>query len=752
MYGIVTLWLFREIVLDLLADLNEPQRQAVTHIEGPLLVLAGAGSGKTRVITRRVAYLVEQGVRPWNVLALTFTNKAAGEMKQRVESMGVPRGATVCTFHALCARLLREFAYEAQLESNFSIYDRDDQIKVVKDAMTALDIPADRIPPGAAHATISRAKNRLITAQTFAEQAQEFYDRKIAKVYSEYQRRLALSNALDFDDLLMKMAAILGQRPDIREALSDRYQFIQIDEYQDTNRAQYIIAHAIAMGHENICATGDPDQSIYAWRGADITNIMEFENDYPSALVVRLEENYRSTQSILSSASGLISHNKMRKDKALWTRRAGGSKVHVLACPDQYAEAREVASKIHALAKGRDYGDIAIFYRVNSLSRVMEEALLRKGIPYRIAKGVEFYNRKEIKDLLAYLRLMVNPADDVSFRRVVNTPARGIGQTTVNRLIAYAQSRGLALMDACEQVEQSPLPAAARRKLGGFADMIRLLRATTFPTVRETMEAVLDRTGLGASLGGKDEDERQALANVNELVSTAEEFDNISEEKTLDAYIQQISLVSDVDHFEGSGGAVSLMTLHAAKGLEFPVVFVIGCEHGLLPFERADDSIDPQDIQDRLEEERRLAFVGMTRAMDELTLSHALTRMLRGRTTPMAPSQFLDEIGTEHVQREESASAPVYHRRSTIRRSGFYEEAVNRERIERMDDFANQVSEAFPPEYEDLRVGSTVRHPIFGAGKVTAISQPWPNTRVEVFFESTGPKTLVLALSRLSVV
>lgn len=736
--------------MDPLADLNEPQRQAVTHIEGPLLVLAGAGSGKTRVITRRIAYLVQQGVAPWNVLALTFTNKAAGEMKQRVEAMGVSRGATVCTFHSLCARLLREFSIESGLGGNFSIYDRDDQVKLVKEAMADLEIPSDRIPPGAVHAAISHAKNRLQTAEMFAEHAQEFFDRKVAQIFIEYQRRLSASNAVDFDDLLMKMASLLGHRNDIRQALSARFRFILIDEYQDTNRAQYIIAHAIAMEHENICATGDPDQSIYAWRGADITNIMEFETDYPRAKVVRLEENYRSTQPILTAASRLIAHNKMRKDKTLWTRREDGANVRVLTCPDQYSEAREVASRISAAKRaGRDYGDIAVFYRVNSLSRVMEEALLRSAIPYRIARGVEFYNRKEIKDLLAYLKLMVNPADDVSFARAVNTPARGIGQTTLKRLADYAASQNTPMMRACEEVLHSPLPAAAAKKLAGFADLIRGLSAATHAGVKNTMEAVLDRSGLGASLGGKDEEDRQALANVNELISSAQEFDASAEEPTLEAYLHQVGLVSDVDHFEGAGGAVSLMTLHAAKGLEFPVVFVVGCEQGLLPFERADESLEPKAVQNRLEEERRLAFVGMTRAMDELTLSHSRSRMIRGQTMPMAPSLYLEEIGKENITFESPFESQTPAIRPMRRASGgFYEDVVQRAAIEEMQEHPEA---AFPPEYEDLQVGSRVRHPSFGDGQVTRVSQQWPNTRVDVFFERGGPKTLVLALSKLRV-
>ncbi|HUT61110.1 MAG TPA: UvrD-helicase domain-containing protein [Phycisphaerae bacterium] len=735
--------------MDPLDGLNDPQKQAVTHVAGPLLVLAGAGSGKTRVITRRVAYLVQQGAAPWNVLAITFTNKAAEEMSARVREVGVPRGATVCTFHSLCARCLREFAAEAGLQTNYSIVDRDDQVRLVKQAMADLDLSADKLSPSAVHAAISRAKNDLSAADAFAEQAADFFSRRVAAVYRRYEQLLESNNSLDFDDLLVRMTHLMRDRPEVRRLLADRYQYILIDEYQDTNRAQYFIAHGIALEHENICATGDPDQSIYAWRGADIKNILEFESDYPHAKVIRLDENYRSTAPILHAASNLIAHNRMRKDKTLWTRRAGGSHVRVLVCDDEHAEARELARRVElGREAGRPCSDMAVFYRVNSLSRVVEDTFVAAGIPYRIARGIEFYNRKEIKDVLAYLKLMVNPADDLSCLRAVNTPHRGIGQTTVRRLGAMAAGAGASLLDACRRGDQAGLGASAVRKVAAFAEMIDSLAASQHATVKDTVEDVVHRSGLADALRGADSQDSRPWYNVEELISAAAEYDKAAG-GTLAEYLQRVSLVSDADHFEGAGGAVTLMTLHAAKGLEFPVVFIIGCEQGLLPFERADESVGRVSADARLEEERRLAFVGMTRAKDELTLMHARQRMIRGRTTPQAPSPFLNQIGRTQVAVEDLTTAAP--RRPTRRRersaAGFYADVSERAAIEAAEDAAMN----FPPEYEYLKAGSVVRHKLFGLGTVIALRQRWPQTRAEILFEDCGKKVIVLARAGVEI-
>ncbi len=738
-------------MVDLLSDLNESQRQAVTCVNGPLLVVAGAGSGKTRVITRRVGYMVEQGIAPWHILAITFTNKAAGEMRQRVASLGMTSGATVCTFHSLCVRLLREFADPAGLSRNFSIYDSDDQLRCIKRAMEASEVPTSNVPPGAIHSTISRAKNALQDAPTFAAAAKEFFDKTVAKVYRQYERLLAESKALDFDDLLMRMAFLLRDHPEVRQELAQRYTHILIDEYQDTNHAQYVIAHGIAMEHENICATGDPDQSIYAWRGADIRNIMEFEADYPNAQVVRLEHNYRSTAPILQAASNLISHNRQRKHKQLIAVREGGADVQIVRLFDEKAEADEVGRTVMRLkSEGLAYSDMAIFYRVNALSRVLEEALRRHGIAYQIARGVEFYNRAEIKDVLAYLRLLSNPFDAVSCRRVINVPARGIGATTLGRLEAAAESRGISLLEACSAPEQAGLGSGAAGKVKVFAELIKRLTAAPVKSIREVIEQVIKQAGIEEYLK-KDEQEKQAWENVQELVSSAKEFDEENEHATLADYLQQVSLVADIDSLDPAAGAVTLMSLHAAKGLEFPVVFVVGCEDGLLPFQRANGQ--PADI----EEERRLAFVGMTRARDRLFLTSAQYRNIRGMQTRQVESSFLNEIGSDGVTRLDKApQGPALRHRpmdvDTFNRGvkrhadGFFEEVDQRAAIEAIEAIEER---HISSRFAGIRIGRRVRHPIFGIGVVQQVHGQGDEARAVVEFPQLGCKTLILAYARL---
>ena len=576
--------------MDLLSDLNESQRQAVTHIDGPLLVLAGAGSGKTRVITRRVAHLIRQGVAPWQVLAITFTNKAAREMAERIAALDAPPGATACTFHSLCARLLREFAGECDLSPRYSIYDDADQKRLVKRVMTAAGLDAATINPAAALSAISHAKMRLQRADAYADQAATFGQRQLAKVYAAYERALHAANALDFDDLLMRMAFLLRDRPDVRQLLSQRYRYVLIDEYQDTNHAQYIIAHGIALDHENICATGDPDQSIYSWRGADVANILEFERDYTNATVIRLETNYRSTASILAAADRLIACNRRRKEKKLIPSRSLGEAVTVVATLDEHAEAAEIVQRIRAaVEKGRRHDDIALFYRLNSLSRVMEDALRKSATPYRIARGVAFYGRKEIKDVLAYLKLLHNPLDDVACERIINVPARGIGATTLRRLRAWGASSQLSLLEAVGRIDEVPsVGAAARKRVAAFGELIGRVGECIDAPVRQILEAVLDATGMERALRTAGGEDQMELANVQELVTSADEFDRENPDAGLSEYLNQVALVSDIDRFEGSTGAVTLMTLHAAKGLEFPVVMMIGCEDAILPFQRMD--------------------------------------------------------------------------------------------------------------------------------------------------------------------
>jgi len=740
--------------LDLLSDLNPAQRRAVTHVDGPLLVLAGAGSGKTRVITRRVAYLIDQGVPPWQILAITFTNKAAGEMAQRIAALGVPRGATVCTFHSLCARLLREFAAEADLPRSFSIYDADDQLRCVKEAMKHLEISTSNFAPGAVHAAISRAKNELLDAAAYARKHSDFFQRVVARVFAQYERMLAENRALDFDDLLLRTAFLLRDHPEVRQQLGQRYVYVLVDEYQDTNHAQYVIAHGIALDHENICVTGDPDQSIYAWRGADVRNILEFESDYPNAVVVRLERNYRSRAPILLTASRLIAYNRRRKPKNLLPTRPGGEDVHVIRLENEHAEAAEVASIVASLrAEGVPYRDMAVFYRVNALSRVLEGAFRSAGIAYQIARGVEFYSRKEIKDVLAYLRVLVNGDDDLSCRRIINVPARGIGATTVNRLAAAAQARGISLLAACRDPEACGLGRGAAGKVRAFAALIEeLTELSERASVREITEAVMARSGLEADLRRRDE-EHQALRNVEELVTSAAEFDQQHPEGGLVEYLYQVSLVSDIDSVDPQAGAVTFMTLHAAKGLEFPVVFIIGCEEGLLPFERGDANGPGRRRPADIEEERRLAFVGMTRAKDRLYLTSARYRRIRGQRTRQVESKFLTEIGNESVWRidnslpEPRARQPRMSLEEFSRRGGrgsFYEEVDQRAMIEALEQ-----AELIPAEFAGIRPGRRVRHRRFGPGSVLEVSFDGARTRAVVRFDRAGRKTLILEHAHL---
>ena len=753
---------------DLLSGLNEPQRRGVTHVDGPLLVLAGAGSGKTRVITRRVAYLVSQGISPHHILAITFTNTAAGEMQQRVDALAVPRGATLCTFHSLCARLLREFADEARLDGNYSIYDRDDQLKLAKDVVKKLNVPAEKFTPARVLTAISNAKNEMKTPSGFAAEAPDTpYGRRMADLYAAYQKTLEDNNALDFDDLLLRMAFLLRDRPDVRELLGERYRYILIDEYQDTNHAQYILAHGIAMRHENVCVTGDPDQSIYAWRGANIRNILEFEADYPNAVVIRLEENYRSTAPILAAASRLISHNTQRKAKALWTRREGGSNVRVMLCDDEHAEARQVARLIEARrSAGGRHDEAAVFYRVNSLSRVLEEEFRRAGLAYRIARGTEFYNRKEVKDALAYLRLLANPADDLSCLRILNVPTRGIGATTAGRLVEAAEARGQSLLETCRDPQTAGLKSAPAKKASAFAAMIDSLASRLDRPVKKVVRDVLAETGLRESLLDEGEEDSPASRNVDEVVSTAAEFDQANPDARLADFLHQVALVSDVDRFEGAGGAVTFMTLHAAKGLEFPAVFVVGCELGLLPMVRQPDNArlalsGASSRPDKeMEEERRLAFVGMTRAKNELTLTCARRRRVRGVRMPQTASPFLDEIAGECVSVEDRTTEPTagYVARRH-RRGGFYDDVDERAAIEQAETTRRRLAgrgesadaPAPPDEYERLVVNSRIAHPKFGPGKVLRLRNPWPETRADILFDRLGRKTIVLRHTRLEV-
>lgn len=630
-------------------DLNPAQFEAVHHRDGPLLVLAGPGSGKTRVITRRIAHLIESGVWASRILAITFTNKAASEMQTRVERLLPGNRVWVSTFHRLCARLLRRFAPTVGLQPNFSILDTSDQAAVMRDVLADLNVDAKHYTPGKLLHRIGQAKQRLQTPEMFARNVTEgrggFLDTVVSQVYSAYEQTLLKSNSVDFDDLLLHVCRLLSDNEEIRAELDERFRYVLVDEYQDTNLAQYQIVRALSHDFPNLCATGDPDQSIYGWRGAEIGNILRFEQDFPDARVVRLEQNYRSTPEILRAADSLIANNVRRKAKTLFTDNPSGSPVELLAFDDQLHEADGLALHIRQLVEeeGRAWSDFAIFYRINALSRTLELALSRHRIPYQVAAGVAFYERAEVKDVVAYLRLVHNPADRAAFQRIVNVPVRGIGKQTVGKIVAWADRQGISPLEAARRAADFPgLSRRAVVALQRFAALIDEFSAGAYGGVAGLIEAVLNRTGYGAEWkDSRNETELQRAANVEELKSAAAQFDaEHPDDASLEGFLETASLVSDVDEIDENAGQVTLMTLHAAKGLEFPVVFILAVEDGLLPHERSLRENDPREV----EEERRLMFVGVTRAKERLYLTRTFLREFRGKRNLSVPSRFLGEL------------------------------------------------------------------------------------------------------------
>lgn len=631
------------------SDLNPAQSEAVHHRDGPLLVLAGPGSGKTRVITRRIAHLIESGVWASRILAITFTNKAASEMQTRVERLLPGNRVWVSTFHRLCARLLRRFAPTVGLQPNFSILDTSDQAHVMRDVLTNLDVDSKHFTPGKLLHRIGQAKQRLQSAEMFAREVADgrgsFLDTVLTQVYTAYEQTLLRSNAVDFDDLLLHVCRLLTDNEEIRAELDERFRYILVDEYQDTNLAQYQIVRALSHDYPNLCATGDPDQSIYGWRGAEIGNILRFEQDFPDARVVKLEQNYRSTPEILRAADSLIAHNVRRKSKTLFTDNPSGSPVELLTFDDQHHEADGLALHIRQLVEeeGRAWSDFAIFYRINALSRGLELALSRHRVPYQVAAGVAFYERAEVKDVVAYLRLIHNPADRAAFQRVVNVPVRGIGKQTIGKIVSWADRQGISPLEAARRASEFPgLTRRAVVALQRFAALIDEFAGAAYGGVAGLIEAVIHRTGYGAEWkDSRAETELQRAANVEELKSAAAQYDaEHPDDASLEGFLETASLVSDVDEIDENAGQVTLMTLHAAKGLEFPVVFILAVEDGLLPHERSLRENDPKEV----EEERRLLFVGVTRAKERLFLTRTFLREFRGNRNLSVPSRFLNEM------------------------------------------------------------------------------------------------------------
>ncbi|MGG3284285.1 DNA helicase PcrA [Paenibacillus solani] len=631
--------------------LNPQQRQAVEATDGPLLIMAGAGSGKTRVLTHRIAYLIAtRKAAPWSILAITFTNKAAREMQERVSKLVGREGQDiwVSTFHSMCVRILRKDIERIGFTSNFSILDSTDQLSVIRNVMKHQNIDPKKFEPKAIQAAMSAAKNELISPQQYEQKAGDYFESLVAKVYTEYQKRLKSNNSLDFDDLIMTTIQLFKEVPEVLDFYQRKFQYIHVDEYQDTNRAQYMLCRMLADSHHRICVVGDSDQSIYRWRGADITNILNFEEDYPEAKTILLEQNYRSTSNILNAANNVIGLNTGRKPKNLWTEQGEGEKIKVFRGDSEHDEGYFVTSEISKNVKaGKSYQDHAILYRTNAQSRVIEEILIKSDIPYQIVGGIKFYDRKEIKDMLAYLRLISNPDDDISLTRIINVPKRSIGDTTVGKLAAAAAERGISIFRVLEIVDDLGFAGRTRNALVSFYDMIAALsRMVEFLSVTELTEKMLEMSEYRIELHNENTIEsRSRLENIDEFLSVTQEFEKNNEDKSLVSFLTDLALIADIDSMnddeEDRDDAVVLMTMHSAKGLEFPVVFIIGMEEGVFPHSRA--FMDNEE----LEEERRLAYVGITRAEKQLFLSCARMRTLFGRTTANQPSRFLDEIPEE---------------------------------------------------------------------------------------------------------
>jgi DNA helicase-2/ATP-dependent DNA helicase PcrA len=677
-----------------LADLNPAQREAVLATEGPVLVVAGAGSGKTRVLTHRIAHLVTAcGVKPQEILAITFTNKAAGEMKERLEGIlgDVAQRMWVMTSHAACGRILRREAPRLGYRSNFTIYDQADQVRLVKQCLEELDRDPKRFVPRGIHAQISNAKNQLIGPEEYKSRVASFYDQTVADVYGLYQRRLHASNAVDFDDLLMLTVEVLERFPEARTRWQKAFRYVLVDEYQDTNHAQYRLLQLLAGEHRNVFAVGDPDQSIYAFRGADIRNILEFERDFGGAKQIALEQNYRSTNSVLRAANAVIANNRERKPKSLWSELGEGDPVRAIEVEDEHAEARFVAAEVASLVdEGWSGSEIAVFYRTNAQSRVLEDVLVRQEIPYQVIGGPKFYERAEIKDAMAYLQVIDNPFDAVSLTRIANRPRRGIGDASLARLQTFADAQGISLWEALERAEEAGVGAAPLKAVERFRTLMQSSMAGALElSVPEVLERVLERSGYLEALEAERTVEAQGrIENLLELVGVAREYQERAEEPTLSEFLQQLSLYSDQDDLSAERSLVTLMTLHNAKGLEFRAVFLIGMEEGVFPHSR---SLEEQG----LEEERRLAYVGLTRAKERLTLTHAASRSLWGSRGYNLPSRFLDELPQDEIERERLRPASW---------SGYGAPTVSVRR-----------------DQPDLSTGDSVRHSTLGEGVVTRI-------------------------------
>ncbi|MBO9131263.1 DNA helicase PcrA [Bacillus sp. 165] len=728
----------------LLSGLNPPQQEAVRTTDGPLLLMAGAGSGKTRVLTHRIAYLLsEKDVAPWNVLAITFTNKAAREMRERIDKLVGPEANDIwiSTFHSMCVRILRRDIDRLGVNRNFTILDDSDQLTVIKNILKERNVDTKKFDPRALLSSISNLKNELVTPEEFTKKIQpgDPFEGMVSEVYQEYQKRLLKNHALDFDDLIMTTIQLFKRVPEVLEFYQRKFQYIHVDEYQDTNRAQYLLVKMMAERFKNLCVVGDSDQSIYRWRGADIANILSFEKDYPNAKVILLEQNYRSTQSILDAANAVIENNVNRKPKNLWTNNPPGQKISYYRAGTEQEEAYFVAKKIKefTVESSRDYSDIAVLYRTNAQSRVVEEIFLKSNIPYKIVGGTKFYDRKEIKDILAYLRLIANPDDEISFARIINVPKRGVGASSIDKIRNYGAQNDLALTETLEQIDFVGLSGKITAAIVKFHNQLNnWVNMQEYLSVTELVEEVLDKTGYRDMLKNERSIEAEArLENINEFLSVTQNFESQSEDKSLVAFLTDLALVADInraDEDEEEKSEVVLMTMHSAKGLEFPVVFILGLEEGIFPHTRS--LFDETEM----EEERRLAYVGITRAEEELYLTNAQMRTLFGRTNINSESRFLAEI-PEHL-------LELLHQKPPIRKA-VPTASMNRGSMLR------SVQKTTGGEQMGWKVGDKATHKVWGIGTVVSVKGEGDAMELDIAFPSPiGIKRLLAKFAPITKV
>ena len=731
---------------ELLNGMNPRQKEAVLHTDGPLLLMAGAGSGKTRVLTHRIAYLIEEKeVNPWNILAITFTNKAAKEMKERVNAILASGGEDVwvSTFHSMCVRILRRDVDFIGYNRNFTIIDSSEQLTLMKRILKELNIDPKKYDPRSILGTISQAKNSLQTPQDFAKMQGSYYEEIAAKCYAAYQKELQYNQCMDFDDLIMNTIRLFEEHPDSLTYYQNKFHYIHVDEYQDTNHAQYTLVNLLAGRFRNLCVVGDADQSIYGWRGADMQNILDFEKDYPDAAVILLEQNYRSTKNILSAANQVIENNSNRKPKNLWTENKEGNKITYYRADNERDETRFIVDRMQEEIRSnhRNYGDFAILYRTNAQSRVMEETLLKANIPYKMVGGHKFYDRKEIKDILAYLNVLANPQDSISFERIVNSPKRGIGPGSIEKLRSFASLHEWPLLEAAQNVDLANIGGKAGQQLGAFGEMIQeVTQMIPYLTVTELTKEVLDRSGYLEDLKIQNTLEAQArIENVEEFLTVTQEFDKQQNEEDADApeekltvFLNDLALVSDIDNLEEDASQVTLMTLHAAKGLEFPVVFLIGLEEGVFPLSRA------LMEESELEEERRLAYVGITRAEEALYLTNAFSRTLYGRTQYNRPSRFVEEIDQELLEiegmRPTPKKTPVFAKKTAYS-------------YKQPETAVVPSKSATGGENNSWKPGDKVKHKKWGLGTVVRVSGTSKDLELDVAFPSQGVKRLLAAFA-----